>query len=130
MPSEKRVAAIITEYRFHSHADVIVGKILEGFNHDGGPGPNLHLVSMYVDQFPAGDMSRGLAKKHGFTICDTVESALTLGTKQLVVDGVLSIGEHGNYPNNAKGQILYPRRRFFEVITNTFHKCNKTWLVF
>jgi hypothetical protein len=30
--AKKKVAAIVTEYRLHSHADVIVGKILEGFN--------------------------------------------------------------------------------------------------
>jgi len=35
MPDPKHVAAIVTEYRRWSHADVIVGKILEGFYHDG-----------------------------------------------------------------------------------------------
>src|SRR5207247_2261038 len=66
--SPKRVAAVVTEYRRHSHADVIVGKILEGYHYDGKDGPNLRLVSMYVDQFPGGDMSRDLAKKHRFAI--------------------------------------------------------------
>ena len=42
-------------YTRHSHADVIVGKILEGFLHDGREGPRMRLASMYVDQFPAGD---------------------------------------------------------------------------
>src|SRR5712691_8019199 len=96
----KRVAAIVTEYRRHSHADVIVGKILEGFLHDGKEFPNLQLVSLYVDQSPPGDLSRDLAKKHGFTIFDTIEKALTAGGKELAVDGVLCIGEHGNYPKN------------------------------
>ena len=52
MPEPKRVAAVVTEYRRWSHADVIVGKILEGYNHDGKDGPNLRLVSLYADQFP------------------------------------------------------------------------------
>jgi hypothetical protein len=60
MPPPKKVAAIVTEYRHNSHADVIVGKILEGYNQDGGPGPDLLLMSMYVDQFPEGDLSRKL----------------------------------------------------------------------
>src|SRR4051812_35443857 len=106
---KKAVAAVVTEYRRHSHADVILTKILEGYNLDGGAGPNLRLVSLYVDQFPEKDMSRDLAKKHGFTIYDKIEDALTLGGKQLAVDGVLCIGEHGKYPTNDKGQILYPR---------------------
>ena len=66
----KRVAAIVTEYRRWSHADVIVSKILEGYSHDRRNFPNLRLVSMYVDQFPANDMSRALAKQHGFTARD------------------------------------------------------------
>src|SRR5438046_8052618 len=111
---KKKVAAIVTEYRRHSHADVIVGKILEGYHYDGGAGPNLQVVSMFVDQFPEKDMSRDLAKKYGFTIYDSIEGALTLGGKDLAVDGVLCIAEHGKYPTNARGQIVYPRRRFFE----------------
>jgi hypothetical protein len=130
MSQPKKVAAVVTEYRRHSHADVIVGKILEGYNYDGGAGPNLKLVSMYVDQFPAGDMSRGLARKHGFTIFDTVARALTLGGKELAVDGVLCIGEHGKYPTNDKGQIRYPRRRFFEGVADVFTKYKKSVPVF
>jgi hypothetical protein len=127
---KKKVAAIVTVYHKWSHADVIVGKILEGFDYDGGDGPNLRLVSMVVDQFPPNDMSRNLAAKHGFLIYDSIEEALTLGGKQLAVDGVLCIGEHGNYPKNDKGQILYPRRRFFEGVTTTFAKCGKSVPVF
>src|SRR5262249_4138889 len=112
--SKKKVAAIVTEYRKWSHADVIIGKILEGYLHDGKDGPNLQVVSMYVDQFNAKDMSRDLAKKYNFKIYPTIEGALTLGGKELAVDGVVCVGEHGKYPTNAKGQILYPRRRFFE----------------
>jgi hypothetical protein len=130
MPLPKKVAAIVTEYRHNSHADVIVGKILEGYNQDGGPGPDLHLVSMYVDQFPDGDLSRGLARRHGFVLSRTIEDALTLGGKKLAVEGVLCIGEHGHYPTNSFGQILYPRRRFFEAVTRTFARCNQVVPVF
>src|ERR1051325_2681362 len=126
----KRVAAIVTEYRRWSHADVIVGKILEGYNMDRRTYPNLRLVSMYVDQFPKTDMSRDLAKQFNFTIYDSIAGAVTLGRKEVAVDGVLCIGEHGNYPRNERGQIQYPRRRFFEAVTDVFAKHRRSVPVF
>jgi hypothetical protein len=126
----KKVAAVVTEYRRWSHADVIVGKILEGFNHDGKAGPDLKLVSLYVDQFPKTDTSRALSRKYGFPIVDSIEKAVTGGGRSLAVDGVLCIGEHGRYATNAKGQILYPRRRFFEGVTAAFARCKKSVPVF
>jgi hypothetical protein len=128
--AKKKVAAIVTEYRKWSHADVIVGKILEGYNYDGKDGPDMQVVSMYVDQFPDKDMSRDLAKKHGFTIHDSIEKAVTCGGKELAVDGVLCIGEHGKYPLGPKGQILYPRRRFFEETTKVFARSKRSVPVF
>ncbi len=126
----QNIAAIVTEYRRHSHADVIVGKVLEGYNHDGRAGPNMRVVSMYVDQFPDNDMSRDLAQRHNFTIYRTIDDALTRGGKRLNVDGVLSIGEHGRYPFNDRGQHLYPRRRFFEGITRVFARSGRSVPVF
>lgn len=124
----KKVAAVTTEYRKWSHADVILRNLLGGY--PDGTKPDLELVALVTDQVPKGDMSRGLAKKHGFKIYDSVAAALTLGGKDLAVDGVLSIGEHGNYPTNDKGQILYPRRRFFEDICKVFEKTGKSAPVF
>ena len=131
MPAaKKKVAAVVTEYRRWSHADVILGKLLEGYALDGKAGPAMEVVSMFVDQTPKGDWSRDLAKKHGFTIYDTIEKALTRGGKKLAVDGVLCIGEHGDYPANKKGQVLYPRRRFFEETTKVFAASKKSVPVF
>ncbi len=130
MPEPKRVAAVVTEYRRHSHADVIVGKILEGYNYDGRERPDLRVVSMYVDQFPPNEMSRALARRFGFTIYPTIAQALTLGGRQLAVDAVVSIGEHGQYPENALGQIQYPRRRFFEQIMEVFARSGRSVPVF
>jgi hypothetical protein len=131
VPSEvKRVAGIVTEYRRHSHADVILGKILEGYFHDDRDRPQLRLVSLFVDQFPGGDMSRALAMKHNFTIHDTIEGAVTLGRKEVAVDGVILVGEHGKYPTNARGQVLYPRRRFFEAVANVFARYRRSVPVF
>ncbi|MDA1212987.1 MAG: hypothetical protein O2955_10735 [Planctomycetota bacterium] len=126
----KRVAAVITTYAKGLHADVLIGKILEGWEHDGGVGPALELSSMYVDQFTEKDLARGMSKKYGVPIFDTIEQALTLGGDGLAVDGVISVGEHGSYPWNEKEQHLYPRRRFFEEITNTFVKYDRVVPVF
>src|SRR4051812_37813085 len=119
---KKKIAAVVTVYRKWSHADVLVGKVLEGFHHDGGARPAMQIVSMYVDQFPANDMSRALARKHGFTLHDNIEKALTLGGNKLAVDGVICVGEHGDYPHNARDQLLYPRRRFFEGVARVFEQ--------
>ena len=134
-PSERRtklpVAAVVTVYRKGSHADVIVGKILEGWSQDGGPGPDLELVSLFVDQSGDGDLSVTLGKKHGFRVAKTIREALTLGTDSLAVAGVLSVGEHGHYPSVPETQqVMYPRRRFFDEIAATFRECHKAVPVF
>ena len=128
--AKKKVGAVITVYKHNSHADVILTKILEGWRHDGGTGPDLELAALYVDQFPAGDMARDMAKKHGFPIVERIEDAVTLGGADVAVDGVLSIGEHGTYPSNDLGQHLYPRRRFLEGILSAFRKADKVVPVF
>ena len=125
------VAAVVTEYRTNSHADVIVGKILEGWRQDGGDGPNLRLVSLFTDQVPEADLSRGLAKKHGFRIARTIDEAITGGTGKLQVAGVLSIGEHGSYPFTPDTQQhMYPRRRFFDAIVAAFRRVGASVPVF
>lgn len=128
--SKKRIAAIVTHYRPNSHADVILGKILEGYHQDGGPGPELELASMYMDQFPEQDLSRSMSKKHNVPLFQSIEEAITLGQSKIPVDGVLIIGEHGDYPDNEKGQKLYPRRAWFEEVTNVLAKYNKVLPIF
>jgi hypothetical protein len=127
---KKTVAAVVTEYRKWSHADVIVGKLIEGYDHDGKSFPDLRVVSMYADQKPKGEWSERLSKKHGFTLHDTIAGAVTRGGKSLAVDGVLLIGEHGKYPMNKRGQLLYPRRRFFEEACKVFEASKKSVPVF
>jgi len=120
------VAAVVTVYTEMSHADVLVGKILEGWQQDGGPGPDLQLASLYVDQVGDRDLSRGLAEKHGFRLARTIDEAVTLGTDEVQVAGVLSIGEHGTYPTVPEtGQVMYPRRRFLDEIASAFQRCGK-----
>lgn len=127
----KRVAAVVTHYTHNSHADVIVSRLLQGYNLDfQAPRPNLKLVSLYTDQVPAADMSRKLAREFGFPIFPTIAETLTLGGKDLAVDGVLLIGEHGDYPLSDTGQIMYPRRQFFEETAEVFRRTGKSVPVF
>lgn len=115
MDRKKRVAAIITEYWDISHADVIVTRILEGFKLDGVHySSSLEVVAMYVDQFPENDISRALTAKHNIPLYPSIEEALKCGGTAFDLDGILIIGEHGDYPENEYRQILYPRRRLFE----------------
>ena len=48
--AKPRIAAIVTEYRGYSHADVIVGRFVKGYALGLAPfWPRTQVVSMYVD---------------------------------------------------------------------------------
>ena len=127
----KKIAAIITEYRPGSHADVVIGKYLEGYEqNERAPYPRSKIVSMFTEQIPKEDMSRERAKKFGVPIYRTVSEALTLGGEKLAVDGVILIGEHGSYPMNDKEQTLYPRFEMFLKITDVFRQSGRAVPVF
>ncbi|MEZ6071737.1 MAG: hypothetical protein R3C10_16090 [Pirellulales bacterium] len=68
-----KVAAVITEFTYRSHAHVILENFLEPYLFNGQPTESgMDVVSMYVDQFPEGDMARDVAKRYGFTIYPTI----------------------------------------------------------
>jgi len=130
-PPEKRLAVVTTIYHYLSHAYHIVGRFLDGYlREDGYHFPSFGVASVYVEQVRKNDLSRELAQEHGFRLSPTIEDALTLGTGKLAVDGVLLIGEHGDYPYNAKGQKLYPRYEYFQQIVAVFEKSGRSVPVF
>ena len=112
-----RVAAIYTSFTYRSHAHVILENFLQPFLFCGEvTAPGVEVVSFYRDQTPAGDMTDAVAKEYGIPVFKTIRDALCVGGTELAVDAVLSIGEHGSYPRNEFGQIMYPRKRFFDEI--------------
>lgn len=126
-----RVAALVTEYRHNSHADIIVSRLLQTDTLDGkGNASPLELVSLYTDQVPKTDTSRMLAASHRFPIYPSIGEALTLGTGTLAVDGVLLIAEHGDYPRSETGNIQYPKRRFWDETLKVFDESGRSVPVF
>jgi hypothetical protein len=117
----KKLAVITTAYHYLSHAYHICGRFLYGYLRNRRMHyPDFGIAGMHVEQVPDNDLSRELARKHGFALYPDVAGALTLGGDRLAVDGVLLIGEHGDYPYNARGQKLYPRYELFRKIVEVF----------
>ena len=130
-PAAKKVALVTSAYYYLSHAYHIGGRFLDGYmKADEHHFPEFGVASAYVEQVKANDLSRELAKEHSFRLSESIEDALTLGTGKLAVDGVLLIGEHGDYPYNAKAQKLYPRYEYFQKVAAVFDKAGKGVPVF
>ncbi len=110
-----RVAVIFTVLRFRSHAFNILENFLGPYYFNGElTDPSVDVVSLYADQFPHDDMARAVSGKFRIPLFGSIGDALRVGGRDLNVDAVLSIGEHGDYPYNERGQHLYPRKRFFD----------------
>lgn len=119
----KRIAIVTTIYRYLSHAQHMGDRFLIGYPINGRwHKPNMKVVSLYVDQKPDGDQSEARAKEFGFQVYPTIAETLRCGGDKLAVDAVLIIGEHGSYPKNEKGQVLYPRYEFFRQCVDVFEK--------
>jgi hypothetical protein len=126
-----KVAAVITEFSYRSHAHVILENFVEPYLFNGEwVSPGMDIASLYADQFPDGELGREFAAKYHIPIYKTISEALCLGGDKLAADAVLSIGEHGKYPFTAKGQHEYPRKRFFDEIAAVFRRSGKVAPVF
>jgi hypothetical protein len=127
----QRIAVITTVYKYLSHAQHEADRILVGYPRDGKwHRPDMKIVSLYVDQKPEGDLSEARAREFGFRVYPSVAEALRCGGDKLAVDAVMIIGEHGDYPRNERGQILYPRYEFFEQCVQVFEKDGRAVPIF
>lgn len=129
--ARKKLAVVTTLWNYRSHAWHMAERFLGGYPFRGKwHRPAIDVVSAYVDQQPAGDLSKRRAEESGFTIYPTVAEALRCGGDKLAVDAVLLIGEHGDYPLNEFGQKKYPRYELFQQIVKVFEKDGRTTPVF
>ncbi|WP_425617549.1 hypothetical protein NA78x_001229 [Anatilimnocola sp. NA78] len=130
-PKRKRIAVVTTVWKDRSHAWHMAERFLHGYPKKGAwYRPPIDVVSAYVDQKPSGDLSAGRAKEFGFTIYPTVAEALRCGGNDLAVDGVLIIGEHGNYEKSQYEQTKYPRYEFFKQVVEVFRQSGRVLPVF
>ncbi|MCL4851480.1 MAG: hypothetical protein KJZ78_08850 [Bryobacteraceae bacterium] len=119
----KRIAVVGSIYRYLSHVQHIADRFLVGYPYGGvWHRPDMKVVSLYIDQKPEGDLSEKRASEFGFKVYPSIAEALRCGGNSLAVDAVLLIVEHGNYPRNEKGQVLYPRHEFFQQCVEVFEK--------
>jgi hypothetical protein len=123
-----KLAAITTVYRRMAHTQHVIDRYLEGYGWNGTHHhPEMDLIALYVDQVPHDDLSRDRAARFPtMKIYPTIAEALTCGTGKLAVDGVVVVGEHGDYPKTPKGQVQYPRYRFFEEIVAVFRSSGRS----
>jgi hypothetical protein len=129
--ARKKLAIVTTVWNYHSHAWHMGERFLVGYPIQGKwHRPPLDVVSLYVDQTPANDLSRKRAKEFGFTIYPKISEALRSGGDKLAVDAVLIIGEHGDYPTNKFGQKKYPRYEFFKQVVDVYKKDGRAVPVF
>ncbi|MCX7408898.1 MAG: twin-arginine translocation signal domain-containing protein [Planctomycetales bacterium] len=125
-----RVAAINSIYRLRSHAYHIAGRLIHGYTRNGfHHQPPFELVRMWNHQQPENDLGPSVCKTHGIELAKSIPEALG-GKNGLDVDAVLLIIEHGDYPVNERGQVLYPRAEFFDQIVEVFRKAGRSVPVF
>ena len=128
---KKRIAFIGTAVYRHSHAQHFLDRLAQGYTWQGGwLEPRLEIAGTHIAQFPDNDLGRERLKRYGLKNYDSVAEVLTLGGKELAVDGVVVIGEHGKYPKNDMGQTRYPRYEWFKEIVKVFEASGRSVPVF
>jgi hypothetical protein len=127
-----RIACVVTYWAAPgSHADWIITKLLDGYWWKGAHTPSqVDVVSVFIHQLQESGLGRKVCQSKNIPIFNTVGEALTLGGKELAVDGVVLVGEHGIYHSNIKGQKYYPRWWLYQQIVRVFEQSKRSVPVF
>lgn len=133
-PQQKRPRiAVVTTYwaATNSHSDWMVNKLIDGYWWNGAHTPSrVDVVSVYILQIEASGLGVKVCKAKNIPIFNSVAEALTMGGTELAVDGVVIVGEHGNFPKTMKGQWLLPRWLFYSQVMRVFEQSKRSVPVF
>jgi hypothetical protein len=127
-----RIACLVSYWGLPtSHADWIVNKLIDGYWWKGAHTPSqVDVVSVYINQFDTSLLGQKVCRAKNIPIFKTVGEAVTLGGKELAVDGVLIVCEHGNYPTDLKGHWLLPRWWIYQQVMKVFEQSKRSVPVF
>ncbi len=127
-----RIAVLVSYWAFpRSHADWIVNKLIDGYWWDGAYMPSgVEVVSIYINQLEESQLGQKVAKAKNIPVFKTVGEAVTLGGKELAVDGVVIVAEHGNYRTDLKGHWLLPRWWIYQQVMTVFEQSKRSVPVF
>jgi len=130
--SRPRIAVLVSYWAFtRSHADWIVNKLIDGYWWDGAyTESRVEVVSVYIHQLEASGLGQKVCKAKNIPIFKTVGEAVTLGGKELAVDGVVIVAEHGEYATDLKGHWLLPRWWIFQQVIQVFEQSKRSVPIF
>src|SRR3954453_4182805 len=133
-PAQKRphVACLVSYWGLPtSHADWIVNKLIDGYWWQGAHTPSrVEVVSVYIHQLDTSLLGQKVCKAKNIPIFKTVNEAVALGGKELAVDGIVIVCEHGNYPTDLKGRWLLPRWWIYQQVIRVFEQSKRSVPVF
>lgn len=127
-----RIAVLATFWgATRSHADWLVNKLIDGYWWQGAYTPSrVEIVSLYLHQHDTSQLGQKVAKAKGIPVYKTPGEALMLGGKELAVDGVVIVAEHGAYPTDLKGHWLLPRWWIYNQMIRVFEQSKRSVPVF
>ncbi|SKB30141.1 hypothetical protein [Daejeonella lutea] len=132
-PQARPRIAVLASYwgATRSHADWIVNKLIDGYWWDGAYTPSrVDVVSIYLHQHDESQLAQKVAKNKGIPVYKSVGEAVMLGGKELAVDGVVIVAEHGEYATDLKGHWLLPRWWIYNQVVRVFEQSKRSVPVF